>query len=166
MTWSCLLSLHCICEQYGPILRLFSIPRCLLRIMLWQGRRLRSLQALGTSPNWLKIHPQKVFWLPIWLHTLMRPWHEWISEKFLLLPRHPQQQAASEYLKTFQNSRKKVRDSHDSNRSAQNSMYVNFVFFTLTKKMILCGWICLILQSRYFNLIITCYFLEGICRKI
>ena len=55
--------------------------------------------------------------------------HECISDKFLLLPRHPQQQAASEYLQSSQNSRIKVRDAHDSTRSAQNSMYVNFVSF-------------------------------------
>ena len=92
--------------------------------------------------------------------------HECISEKFLLLPRHPQQQAASEYLKSFQNSQNKVRDSHDSNRMAQNSMYVNLVSFTLVNKMTFCTWICLILRSRYFNFSIACYFLAGICRKI
>ena len=75
MTWNCLLSLHCICGQYGPILRLFSIPHCLLCIILWQGRRLQSWEALDTSPNWLQFHPQKMFWLPIRLHTLMRLWH-------------------------------------------------------------------------------------------
>ena len=61
-----------------------------------------------------------------------------ISQKFLLLPRHPQQQAASQYLKSFQNSQNKVRDSHDSNRMAQYSMYVNLVSFTLVKKMTPC----------------------------
>ena len=61
--------------------------------------------------------------------------HECISETFLLLPRHPQQQAASEYLKSSQNSRNKVRDAHDSNRSAQNSIYVNFGCFTLVNSL-------------------------------
>ena len=73
--------------------------------------------------------------------------HECISEKFLLLPRHPQQQAASEYLKSSQNSQNKVRDSHDSNVGAQKSMYVNLVSFTLVNKMTSCSWIhcvCLI----------------------
>ena len=67
--------------------------------------------------------------------------HKCISEKFLLLPRHPRQLDAPEYLKSFQNSQNKVRDSHDSNRVAQNGMHVNLVSFKLVNKTTFCTWI-------------------------
>ena len=47
---ACYISFHCVLGKYGSILRLFTIPRCLPCIIMWQGRSLPSLQALDTSP--------------------------------------------------------------------------------------------------------------------
>ena len=65
----------------------------------------------------------------------MSLWNEFISEKCLVLPYHPQQLAASENPKSSQISQNVVRDSHNSNRMAQNSVYVNLVSFTVVNKL-------------------------------
>ena len=48
--------------------------------------------------------------------------HECFSENYLLIPRLPQQLAASEHPKSVQNSRHIGRDAHDSNKIARNSL--------------------------------------------
>ena len=48
--------------------------------------------------------------------------HECFSENDLLIPRLPQQLAASENPKSVQNSRHIGREAHDSNKIARNSL--------------------------------------------
>ena len=106
------------------LLRLFSVPRCLLCIIL---RLVSKLARISPTKNVLITN------LTPHLNETMT--HECISEIFLLLPRHPRQQAASDDLKYFQNSQNKVRDSYDSHLGGQKGRYVNLVSFTLVNKM-------------------------------
>ena len=48
--------------------------------------------------------------------------HECFSENYLLIPRLPQQLAASENPKSVQNSRHIGRVAHDSNKIARNRL--------------------------------------------
>ena len=48
--------------------------------------------------------------------------HECFSENYLLIPRLPQQVAASEYPKSVQNSRHIGRVAHDSNKIARDRL--------------------------------------------